>query len=136
MWRIWSRSAWVASGGTICETGSPTKLKSEKAMNATTSITATPWSSRRRMKAINLSHLHPLQREPVVRAVHHAHVRAHRPRDHLEVQRNVADVLHVRDERLAREGRALDRIDLGLQLVHRRVDLRVRVAPAVVVAVR
>src|SRR6185312_3598007 len=129
MWRIWSRSACVASGGTICETGSPTKLKSEKAMNATTSITATPWSNRRRMKAINLSHLHPLQREAIFRAVHHAHVRAHRPRDHLEVERNVSDVLHVHEERLARERRAPGRADLGLELVHRGVDLRVRVAP-------
>ena len=48
----WGNSVKVASGGSISETGSPTKLKSEKAMKPTTSITMMPCMSRRRMKAI------------------------------------------------------------------------------------
>src|SRR5205085_12343306 len=123
-WRIASRSAWVASGGSISDTGSPTKLKSEKAMNPTTSMTIMPWRILRRTNAIICSlrlgsgrgslHGHPLHREEIVRAVHDAHVRAHRPRDHLEVQRDVAEVLHVDLRYLVGDLGALLRIDLGL----------------------
>src|SRR3974390_1681172 len=110
MLRIASRSACVASGGSISETGAPPKLKSENAMKPTTSITTTPCTSLLRTKAIKLSprtsprrqwsgvqslDLPPLDRELVGRPVHHAHVRTHHPGDHLEMKRQVADVVLV-----------------------------------------
>src|SRR5689334_19432555 len=120
----------------MSDTGSPTKLNSEKAMKPTTSITTMPWSSRRRTKAIKrLLDGDPLHHELVVRAMHAAHVRAHRPGNHLEVQRDVAHVGLVDAARLDGERRALRRIDLGLQLVDVLVHLRVRVLAQVVVAV-
>src|SRR5277367_2827055 len=101
--RMASRSACVASGGSMSDTGSPTKLKSENAMKPTTSMTTTPCNSRRRMKAITLLDLDPLRRELVVGPVDDANVGPHRPRDHLEVQRDVPHFLLVDAARVQRE---------------------------------
>src|SRR5260221_10999995 len=128
----------------MSDTGSPTKLKSEKAMSPTTSITRAPCTMRRRTKAIiprppfagTSLDLDPLHRELVVRAVHHGHVRAHRPGDHLEMQRDVAHLGLVDRARLARVGRALRGADPGLQLFYRLVHLAAGVLAEVVVAVR
>src|SRR5258706_1976388 len=120
----------------MSDTGSPTKLKSPNAMKPTTSMTSMPCRNRRRTKAITrLLDLHPLHLQGIVREVDHAHVRAHRPRDDLEVDLDMADVRAVDRRDLVSDGRPLLDVDLGLQLVDPLVDLGIGIPAPVVVAV-
>src|SRR5256885_2209925 len=48
----------------------------------------------------SLIHVHPLDFDPVVRAVHGTNIFTHRPRNHLPVQRHVVDLGVVLGERV------------------------------------
>src|SRR2546421_4008355 len=72
--------------------------------------------------------------DPVVRAMHDVHVVAHRPRDHLPVQRHVVDLGVVLRDGSGDLALAVRRIGLDARRVDQRVELRVDVAAIVVVA--
>src|SRR6267378_2106497 len=76
----------------------------------------------------------PLRLDPVVGAMHDVHVLAHRPRDHLAVQRHVVDLGVVLGDRGGDLLLALRRIWLDARRVDQRVELRVHIVAVVVVA--
>src|SRR5437899_7848851 len=77
---------------------------------------------------------HPVGLDPVVRAMHDVHVLAHRPRNHLPVQRHVMDLGVVLGDGGGDLGLALRRIGLDARRVDQRVELRVHIVAVVVVA--
>src|ERR1700694_2634864 len=106
----------------MSETGSPPKLKSEKAIRPTTSITRTPCSSRRMTNAIMSIHPHPVKIHGIHRRELGRDALAHRPRDELLVdvdrgQLAVGEQQRLADGRVALRGLALDP-DLVDQPVH------------------
>src|SRR5438045_1260456 len=76
----------------------------------------------------------PARLDPVVRAMHDVHVIAHRPRDHLPVQRHVVDLGVVLGDRRGDLELALRRIGLDARRVDQRRAVRVDVVAVVVVA--
>src|SRR2546423_14474637 len=76
----------------------------------------------------------PVGLDPVVGAMHDLHVLAHRPRDHLPVQRHVVDLGVVLGDGGGDLECALRRIRFDARRVDQRVELRVDVVAVVVVA--
>src|SRR6266404_6908076 len=76
----------------------------------------------------------PIRLDPVVRAMHDVHVIAHRPRDHLPVQRHVMDLGVVLGDGRGDLELALRRIGFDACGVDQRIELRVDVVAVVVVA--
>src|SRR5687767_9546270 len=74
---------------------------------------------------LRLVDVDPLRLDPVVGPMHHAHVVAHGPRDHLPVQRHVVDLRVVLGERLGDELLALGRVGLDALGIDQLVELPV-----------
>src|SRR3954466_4240606 len=79
--------------------------------------------------------LHPVRLDPVVGAMYRAHILAHRPRNHLPVQRHMVDLCVVLGERIGDELLALSSIVFHPRGVDQLVELLVDVAAPIEVAV-